>query len=415
MLKPLFICLLIAVLIVLLPGCDLITGKGIGEPADKEIPVETEFGRMLGYVPYSFIEEHDIWFGNPGKTKEMYGIEGSSSYEEIREVLDEIPDEVEKQFISDLGAALIALPAWNNRPEIATLTGFDVMAANRLLCGGAVPPRGYFILEGDFDEETIGQKLTERGYTKTDYGQHFYYGIRGDFEMDIRNPLGRLVMGSMNRIAVLDNTIITSPVAADITGIFDARDGNVPSIVENAFCRALADSLGDVLNATLTTPERIVFSDLYTQEELPKFDFTLPADWGVLRGYRMAALGCRAEGEKRFFDIALFYEDEAAATADGKEIIKRMSNYMLNTWSPAPKKAAFTDFYQAGEPVLTQYADGVVLKIACRILLPEKPSGVTMVMGGTGMPFRDLLFLVPEPSQHIGKNESKVIIRQKNP
>ena len=418
MLKPLFICLLIAILTVLLPGCAVITGEIINEPAEKPVevgtPVTTEFGRILGYIPYSLIEEHDIWFGNPGKTKEMYGIDDSASYEGIREVLKQIPEERERQFISDLGAALITLPTWN-RPEVVTLTGFDVMAANRLLCGGAVPPRGYFILEGDFDEELIGQKLTGQGYTKTNYGQYSYYGIRGDFEIDIRHPLGRIALASMNRVAVLDNTIITSPVAADITSIFDAMDGDTPSAIDNAVCRSLADSLGDVLNATLTTPERIIFSDLYTQEELPRFDFTLPADWGVLRGYRMAALGCHAEGDERFFDIALYYDDEATAAADGKEIVKRMSSYTLNTWSPAPEKVAFTDWYQPGEPVVTQYAGGAVLKIACRILLPEERYGISMVTGGVGMPFRDLLFLAPDPSEYIGKNESTVVIRQSNP
>jgi len=409
MLKLMLTCLLIVLVTVSLPGCAVITGESIGETASTEIRISTDFGRMLGYVPYSFIEGHDIWFGNPGKTKEMYGLEDVTSYEEIREVLKEIPEERERQFISDLGAAFIALPNWN-RPEVATLTGFDVMAANRLLCGGAVPPHGYFILEGAFDEELIGQKLTEQGYTKTDYGQHFYYGIRGDFEIDIGHPLGRAVMASMNRVAAQDDTIITSPVAADITGIFDAMEGDTPAAIDNAVCRALADSLGDVLNATLTTPERIIFSDLYTQEELPKFDFTLPADWGVLRGYRMAAPGCHAEGDERFFDIALYYDDEAAAAADGQEIVKRMSGYTLNTWNTAPEKVAFTDWFQPGEPMVTQYAGGFVLKISCRILPAAERYGVSMATGGVGMPFRDLLFLAPDPSEYIGKNEQPAVI-----
>ncbi len=418
MLKQILICLLIVMVTVLLPGCDVITGEIIDEPAEKpaesEIPVSTEFGRMLGYIPYSFIEEHDIWFGNPGKTKEMYGIDDSASYEGIREVLKQIPEERERQFISDLGAALITLPTWN-RPEVVTLIGFDVMAANRLLCGGAVPPRGYFILEGDFDEELIGQKLTGQGYTKTDYGQYSYYGIRGDFEIDIRHPLGRIALASMNRVAVLNNTIITSPVAADITGIFDAMDGDTPAAIDNAVCRVLADSLGDILGATLTIPERILFSDLSAQEGLPRFDFTLPDNWGVLHGYKMAALGCHAEGDERFFDIALFYDDEAAAAADGKEIVKRMSKYRLNTWSNAPEKVAFTARYHPGESIVTQYAGGTVLKIACRILSPEERYGVSMMTGGVSWPFRDILFLAPDPSEYIGKNDQPAVISIRNP
>jgi hypothetical protein len=411
MLKAMPAFFLLAIVTLLVPGCAVDTGAKNGEPASIEVPISTEFGRMLGYVSYSFFEEHDIWFGNPGETKEMYGLEDPVSYGEIKEILKRIPEEQQQQFISDLSAALITLPTWN-RPDAATLTGFDVMAANRLLCGGAVPPRGYFILEGTFDEELIDHKLTEQGYTKTDYGQHSYYRIRNDFEIDLMHPLSRIALASMNRVAVLDNTIITSPVAADITRIFDTIDGDTPSVIDNAICRSLADSLGDVLNATLTTPERIVYSDLYTHEEIPKFDFTLPIDWGILRGFRMAALGCHAEGDIRFFDIALFYDDEADAAADGQEIIKRMSGYTLNTWSQAPKKEPFIDWYQPGEPVVTRYVDGAVLTIACRILPREERYGISMVTGGVGMPFRDLLFLTTDPSRHIGKNESTVVIGQ---
>lgn len=406
-----FICLLLFLVTALLPGCAVITGEIIESPAASETPVETDFGRILGYVPHSFLEEHDIWFGNPGKAREMYGIVDLDSYKEIKEVIEQIPEEQQRQFISDLSSALIALPPWN-RPDVVSLTGIDVMTADRLLYGSAVPPRGYFIVEGGFDEELIGQKLIELGYTETDYGQHSYYGIRDDFETDLRHPLGRVALSSMNRVAVLNDIIITSPVTADITGIFDAVDGVTSSIIKNDVCRALADSLGDILSVTLTTPERIVFSDLYTQEELPRFDFTIPDNWGTLRGYEMAALGCRAEGDKRFFDIALYYKDETDAAVDGKEIVKRMSSYTLNTWSPAPEKTAFTNWYQPGEPMVTQYAGGAVLKIACLIRPPEERYGISMVTGGSGWQFRDLLFLVPDPSQYIGKNEGTVVIRQ---
>lgn len=36
----------------------------------SQIPVNTELGQMLGFVPYSFLKERDFWFINFGKAVE---------------------------------------------------------------------------------------------------------------------------------------------------------------------------------------------------------------------------------------------------------------------------------------------------------------------------------------------------------
>jgi hypothetical protein len=265
-----------------------------------------------------------------------------------------------------------------------------------------LPPRVSYVAEGTFDEELIAGKLTELGYEKTDYGPHSYYGIRDDLEMDLRNPLGKVVLASMNRLAVFDDTLIMSPVTEDVTGIFDAMAGGTPSVIDNAACQALADSLGDVLMAVMTMPERII-SSVQDMGDEPVFDFTIPGTWGQLHRYEMAALGYHAEGNKRFLDIVLYYTDKETAMADGVEIVNRMQSYTLNTWVENSENIiAFTERFQPGEPVVEKYPDGAVLKIACQ-LIPEERRGVSMLIGGTGMPFRDLLFLTPDPSPYIKK------------
>ena len=45
------ILIFITLIALMLPGCT---------PSEEETPVTTEFGRMLGFVPYSFLEEHDM-------------------------------------------------------------------------------------------------------------------------------------------------------------------------------------------------------------------------------------------------------------------------------------------------------------------------------------------------------------------
>ncbi len=421
MLKLSLICLLLATAALTLPGCSVITGEGIGETSGKEIPVSTEFGRMLGYVPYSVFEEHDVWFGNAELVKNINGLEDFNSIEEAIAWMEEMkkqagedwPEEVLKKTwggVSEAGLSGLTIARW---PELYGLVGFDVMSVDRAVYGDMIPPHSFSILEGDFDEAVIGQKLTELGYTKTDYGEYSYYGIRSDFEMDMMNPLAQLVMGSMNRVAVLDNTIFLSPQTDDITGVFDTIVGDVPSVIDNAACRALADSLGDVLSATMTTPERIIYSDLYTQEELPKFDFSLPPDWGVLQGYRMAAIGYRAEGENRFFDIALYYQDKETARADGKEIVRRIQTYKMGTYMGGMIKPddsfMLANWWQTGEPVVTEYGRGAVLKISC-YTVGEIPRWVSSFMGSSGIPFRDLLFLAPDPATYIGENDGLAVL-----
>jgi hypothetical protein len=400
MLKLSLACLLIAVAALLLPGC--------GETSSGETVVDTDLEGMLEYVPYQVAVNHDIFFGDPRQAKELNGLEGLNTFQGAEEVIRELPEEQGMQFLNDWGTAAYFGSRWT-QPDFASLTGFDLMEIDLVINGNIIPPNGFYILKGDFNETIIGQKLTEQGYTKTDYGQHSYYSIRDDYEIDIRNPLGQIVFASMNRVAVMDGFIITSPVTADITGIFDTMDGNSPSVLNNEMCRALADSLGDVLAATITIPERIIITDLAGHQESPMmFDFNIPADWGTLRGYEMAALGYRADGDERYFDIALYYADKNEAEADGKEIVKRMQSYEVGTYisdtQQLEEPMMFTDWWQPREPQVKKYGEGAVLKISCKSI-GEGPRWVSSFIGGESMPFRDLLFLATEPSVYIGQNE----------
>jgi len=381
--------LLITLVALTLPACT---------SSEEETPVDTELGRMLRYVPYSWLEDQDVWFGNPGKLKDFYGLDYFTSFGEVMNA----PEDIRQQMSRILSVSGILMPANSRRPEFFSLVGFDEITVDRALYSDGLPPRGYYILEGDFDETSIGQKLVELDYTETDYGEYSYYGIRGDFEISMTHPLSRLVMGHMNRVAVLEDFIILSPITDDITGIFDTMAGDTPSAIESDACRALVDSLGDVLMATLTTPERIILSDLASEEDRPiMFDFTLPGDWGTLHGYDMAALAIKDEGEKQFVLISLFYTDEEAARTDSDKIVNRMQSYQLITWIERMETMPFTEMYRPNEPVIQQYPAGVVLTITCE-MVDEEQQGFSFLLGNTpGMPFRDVLFLAPVPSQYL--------------
>jgi hypothetical protein len=410
-LKSGLIFILIAVSAVLLPGCALITGEEPDEHEDGQIPVDTEFGRMLGYIPFSFLEEDDVWFINFGKAKQIYGGEDVNTIEEYKD----LPDERRKALSNAMMETGGLFPNWRSQEELSSVVGFDGLTPDRIINIGVVPPRNFSILEGNFDEELITGKLTEQGYSKTNYGSYPYYVIGEDFNISLSSPLGRLVMASMNRLAVLNDTIVASPATEYVTGIFDAMAGDTPSVIDNPACRALADSLGDVLTAVVTIPARIV--QIIPPENIVgdvSFDFDIPDDWGTLHEYDMAALGYRAEGEKRFLVIALYYNDAGSAEADGAEIVKRMETYTLGTWLTNMDNMPFTEKYIPGEPVIKRYPGGVVLTIACQ-LIPEERLGASFHMGGIGGGIRDMLFLAPDPTTYIGKNEDSIIIHRENP
>jgi hypothetical protein len=385
------VVLLIALL---LPGCTPSGDTAAPEPAKGQVTVDTEFARMLGFVPYSFLEEHDIWFDNWAKAKQLYGLEDIKSIEAVKS----LPEDRLESF--RVLSPKLTGNRWRNL-ELAPVVGFDIMMVDRMVFTDIIPPRSFSLSEGDFDEGLIGSKLTGLEYTKMEYGDHTYYGTGEDYNVRLENELSKMVLNGMNCLAVFDNTIIAAPASKYITGMFDARDRTVPSIADNDACRALADSLGDVLTAVMMTPERIIITDLRMQG-IPKFDFNIPDDWGLLHQFDMAAAGYRDDGEKGFMVIALYYQDESAAKADGAMIIKRMKTYTLGTLLPKIGKRPFTEKYIPGEPAFKHYPGGVVLTIACQ-LIPEEHQYVSMDMGAAGMGLRDLLFLAPDPSVYVAE------------
>jgi hypothetical protein len=388
--------ILVILVIATMPGCAVITGEETGEPSGAEIPATTEFGRMLGLVPYSLFEQYDIFYGNPGRAKQLHGIADVSSIEDVNQLTKD-----EKWKLAEAWSETPNIfPDWGSRHvQLIELIGFSIFSFDRAILINNVPPRCTSIASGDFDEGLIEGKLTGLGYSKTDYGKHTYYEIRGDFEIDLKHPLSRMVMAGMNRVAVLDGMLIISPVTEDVTAILDTVEGKTPSVMSSTMCQALAENLGEPLAATLTAPERIV-SPPDMADQVP-FDFTITESWGQLHRYDMAALGYRDVGEKRYFDMALFYDDRETAAADGQEIIKRMNSYYLSIPQPSGN-VLFTDIFHPGEPDVKTSGAGAVLKISCEVIT-EQPLGITLQLGGSGMPVRDLLFLAPDPSQYVAR------------
>ena len=389
------IFILVATVIVLLSGCGTSDGDEIAESTASEIPVNTEFGRMLGFVPYSFLEEHDIWFNNPGKAKQLHGFEDITSWEAVVN----IPDEERQSWADAIRELNISsVTGLKSTSEWIQVFGFDSMMASRSVFVEMPPPGVFSIMEGDFDEDLIIGKLQELGYEETKHGSYTYHKIFGDYNLNLDSKVTRIAMASMNRVAVLDDTIITAPATDIITGILDAMAGDVNAVIDNAACRALADSMGEVLAAGIITPDRVL--DRFPgSTNMPPFNFSIPEDWGLLHQYDMVGMGYKDDGEERFWVISLYYSDTEAASADAGELVKRMEGYAfsrsMGEFGGIEQKIArpLTDWVEVGEPAVWQYPSGSTLTVECRYHETGAGSWLFIVTLT-----RDLLFLVPDPS-----------------
>jgi len=382
--RVMLICLLIALVALMLPGCTTY---------EEETPVSTEFGRMLGFLPFSFLEEHDIWFGDPGAAKELYGLDHLNSLE----ALEQLPVEERREAMGKIGGIYVP-QSTGNYYKLAPLIGFDSFMINRAVFNDTPPPWGFSVIEGNFDEVLIAGKLTEQGYEQAEYGPYTYYWKNDDMKVDIRSEIGGQVLAQLNRVAVLDNTLVIAPATGIVTGVLDAMMGDAPSVIDNSACEALAESLGDVLAAVLITPDRVM--KLTPTQPAPPFDFAAAADWGTLHPYDMLGIGYRDDGEERYWDISLYYDDTSAAAADAAELVSRLESYIFYTQIEPMENVPLTSKWEVGEPVIREYPAGATLTVSCRYLTGTTGSGsIFMVV----VQARDFLFLAPDPAPYLAE------------
>jgi len=344
--------------------------------------------RMMGYVPLSFLDEHDIWYTDPGAIKLRFSLPDVYTVDDIRA----LPDEQGPAFLNALGA--LPVPASQIAPHrVGDLLGWDWTGIDRAVFHDTPPPWGFNVVEGKFDEDLIAEKLLAQGYENTAYGESAFYQIRGDMEIDLQSDLGRIAMAQLNRVAVLDDALILAPATDIMTGVLDAMAGNAASVMDDPAAEAVTAALGDALGAVLITPGRL-FEVAPGQDATP-FDLPAAASWGRLHDYALIGLGYRDDGTDRYLDIVLYYGDKADAAADGPELVSRLESYLLSSNLDTADTIPFTSRWQVGEPVVKNYGGGATLTVSCRYL-PEAtvrvPSLETLVQ------MRDLLFLAPDPT-----------------
>jgi hypothetical protein len=361
---------------------------------------KTQFSQMLDLVPYSFLEKHDVWFGDQKAAMELAGIRDVNSQEALVQRSSD-----QRKRIGTALQGIAGMFSSNNWQKIAPITGYDIWSIECSIFVNTPPPWAFYVSEGKFDKDVIIGKLTDLGYQKIDYGSYSYYKINDDFSRgQPSNPVSEQVSAAMNRVAIIDNTIVIAPATDIMTGILDTLTGTAMPVTGDPACKALLSSLGEVLSGVLMNPERTL--NLNHPQKMPPFKFTIPPDWGILHQYDMTGIGFKNDGKERYWVISLYYKDAQDTAADADILASRMKNYIFNTHlnqSPGQtlKPVPLTDKFEVGQPVVQlqsgEVTPAATLTIECRYK-SETAGGYWQI---PIIETRDLLFLAPDPSAYI--------------
>ncbi len=289
----------------------------------------TELGRMLGLVPQlaSLPGNNGIWFADIARQKRNYGFAALTSsaaaqaqpggLARFSNVVGKLP------LPTEAGVSRALDQQWR-----ATL-GYDFWQIERAISGGD-PPRTWARLEGALDRATIEAALRGQGYTTTPYRDHDYLARLGDGEIRLSDPLGRLVLSRLNRVALEDGALACTPYTAAIEAGIDAADGRQPSFADDSDYAALALALGPVVGAILAPADGLYRpAAVPTHGATPRVARTATPTRALLRPYRLAGLGLRDDGTTHTMVVALVYPTAAEAQVAAPILHGRAENYVL--------------------------------------------------------------------------------------
>jgi len=289
----------------------------------------TELGRLLGLLPQteSLPGRTGIWFADVARQKRNYGYERLTSIEAVRA----LPGGV-VAFSNAVGKLPLPTEAGIDRlgdPQWWATVGYDFWQIARTISGGD-PPRTWARLEGTFDRAGIEATLLGQGYARVPYGDRAYLSRLADGEVRLSDPLGRLVLNRLNRVAIEEGALTSAPFTAAIEAGIDAVALRRPTFAADPDYAALALALGPIVGAVLTTPDGLYRpSGPQVRGATPVATRLATPARARLHPYRLVGLGLRDDGTTHTMLVALVYENAAEAQADAPILRQRAEDYTL--------------------------------------------------------------------------------------
>ena len=205
----------------------------------------------------------------------------------------------------------------------------------------------FAIFEGISDVDGMLRGLAEQGFEETDYNATPYWRIYEDYRFDIRRDPIRILFTSWNRVALMENRILTAPATYILHNLIDLQKGESPSLLQSPSHLALSRIVGKgMMGGIFITPDWIVENENGSFSLQILFDgrtvgcceidpnaldshLTGPEAWGKLSPYSMALFGYRVQDGVEETVIALHYSDPDAARKDAGELEKRWNSFHL--------------------------------------------------------------------------------------
>ncbi|MGI8687393.1 MAG: hypothetical protein ACR2M3_02345 [Thermomicrobiales bacterium] len=354
--------------------------------------------RMIGFVPnmqdatgglLSFLDrwKGTLTFANLGAVKKLYRYDTVHAFSDLQAQNINVADYTNATAGCYL-TEFVGLTDSQNAYRDAF--GYDVFQVDREVSAGQ-PPDSLSRMEGAFDAGAITATLQMGGYTPTSQDGIPYYTVRGDGELNLSDPRGRLALGRLNRVAVNAERITAAPTTALITAALDAEMKRTAALDGSATLRALATVLGTVTSmATLPPGASAVVEAVIPPEQLA----ATTRGWGALHPAELNAIGYTDAGNfQRTMHVARVYTNPSDAAADASELVKRLQGYRLRS------QQTLLPTYATAVTSRTATVGSKGVLVADVALAPDPARGrfwIDLYLN------RDTLFLVPQPIRLTG-------------
>jgi hypothetical protein len=324
------LCLLIALLLMLLPGASAL--------AQGDAPPPPLLAMLAG-VPQSAIPADSGWatvrYADYAALYETEGIAALRDAGNLDALMNDVP-------LSGMLMRLVAGPealnyAFVGAGQMADAVGFEwLLDVERSLEFGNPPDVG-LLLSGDLDAAAIGAALQARDFSQADVSGVTVWHRFDDLAVsiaarDTADPFGGH-LGAAARIALLPDMLANARSWSLINGIIGAAQGDLPSLADDPAYRALAGAI--------TAPDGLLIQALFfdgaalgaVPGDPASLGLTLPAaaDLGPLPPYALAALADRQEGNDQVHLIGLVYADAPTAQAAADVLAGRLADFRLST------------------------------------------------------------------------------------
>lgn len=359
--------------------------------------------RLLGYVPNEPAYRDYLIFGNVAAwyaATNMERVEGVDAWQAL--------DQPQRdQWAFDLPIQTLPPESLGIRyllvEDMRAFYGFSFFDAERFVEAG-MPPGNFTVVETSADPAQIDKALLATGYKTTSIANGTLYSIREDNAIDLRSPTKVGQLGQLNRIALLDHTLVIGRATALVNQVVATAQGRGANLADDPIYHALAKALaapalmpfGQVVGVILIgqplADDPLVMLDQGNEAALAQLDAYAQAP---LQPYLALGFATQRLGDATYLTLAVVFPSTVDGASTAALLGERLSTYIsVATDRPLQERWSLAE-------TTTVEAAGLSVALVTMQVAPADVSGTvrTRPLAWSELIFqRDLLFLlVGEP------------------